>query len=125
MNDAKPLHERPCQTHREVNMRLISSEMDGNSAGDFARRLISERRTRDARLGPYLFGEPAWDMLLDLYAAHDEKKKLSVHSVCLASAAPPSTALRWLSRLESDRLIVRTPDATDRRRTLVELTPKA
>jgi hypothetical protein len=34
-----------------------------------ARRHYRLRRMRDQEFGPALFGEPAWDILLDLYIA--------------------------------------------------------
>lgn len=86
-------------------------------------RPTPDRRARDTRLGSHHFGEPAWDMLLDMFAAHDERKTLGVSSICLASAVPPSTALRCLARLVADGLVVRIADQNDRRRTAVELTP--
>jgi hypothetical protein len=40
-----------------------------------------------------LFADPGWDILLDLYAARQEGKQVSVSSLCIAAAVPPTTAL--------------------------------
>jgi DNA-binding MarR family transcriptional regulator len=85
------------------------------------RSTIKSRRLREDVFGENLFGEPAWDMLLDLYASHLEQKRVSVSSLQIASAVPGTTALRWMTRLESKGLILRHADPFDARRVFVEL----
>jgi hypothetical protein len=90
-----------------------------------ARQAYALRRKRAAIFGnPELFGEPAWDILLDLYIAHAEAKPVSVSSACIGSAAPPTTGLRWLGVLADEGLVVRENDPEDHRRVLVRLTRK-
>lgn len=72
-----------------------------------------------------LFGEPAWDILLDLYASEIEGKKVSISSACIASAVPATTALRWLNTLVELELVARSPDGADARRSNLELTTSA
>lgn len=89
-----------------------------------ARKAYSLRRKRQAIFGnPDLFGEPAWDILLDLFIAAGEGKPVSVSSACIGSAAPATTGLRWLGVLADEGLILREADAEDHRRVLVRLTP--
>ncbi len=90
----------------------------------FARQLHRERRLRDRLLSSDLFGEPAWDMLLDLYASHGEGRQVSVTSVCLAAAVPVTTALGHLKHLESLQWIFRV-STSDRRVSGIRLTPPA
>jgi hypothetical protein len=85
------------------------------------RSTIKSRRLRNDVFGENLFGEPAWDMLLDLYASHLEQKRVSVSSLQIASAVPGTTALRWMTRLEAKGLIKRHSDPFDARRVFVEL----
>lgn len=88
-----------------------------------ARKTYALRRKRAAIFGNLdLFGEPAWDILLDLFIAHAEGKPVSVSSACIGSAAPATTGLRWLGVLADEGLIVRENDAEDNRRVLVRLT---
>lgn len=88
-----------------------------------ARKAYALRRKRAAIFGnPELFGEPAWDILLDLFIAHGEGKSVSVSSACIGSAAPATTGLRWLGVLAEEGLIVRENDPQDNRRVLVRLT---
>lgn len=72
-----------------------------------------------------LFADPAWDMLLDLFAAAAEGRQVSVSSACIASGVATSTALRWVSELEEGGLLSRSPDPRDGRRTFLEIAPGA
>ncbi len=88
-----------------------------------ARKVYALRRKRAAIFGnPDLFGEPAWDILLDLYIAQGEGKSVSVSSACIGSASPATTGLRWLGVLADESLILREADAADHRRVMVRLT---
>ena len=87
----------------------------GEELGAFARLLHRERRTRDAYMSEGLFGEPAWDILLDLFASQAEGRMVPVSSACIAAAVPPSTALRYIAEMERRGLIKRAPSAQDRR----------
>lgn len=91
-----------------------------------ARTAYARRRERGTLFGESdLFGEPAWDILLDLYIAHGERKDVSVSSACIGSAAPPTTGLRWLGVLADQGLVEREHDPEDQRRVLVYLTERA
>lgn len=87
-----------------------------------ARKTYAMRRKRAAIFGDVdLFGEPAWDILLDLFIAHGEDKQVSVSSACIGSATPATTGLRWLAVLADQGLILRESDPQDQRRVLVRL----
>src|SRR3546814_17984132 len=67
----------------------------------FARELLRFRRLRDRYFAGDLFADPAWDMLLDLYAARSQNSHpVSVSSLCIASSVPATTALRWIKAME-------------------------
>jgi DNA-binding MarR family transcriptional regulator len=72
-----------------------------------ATRIYEMRRQRTEFWPAELFGEPAWDIMLDLYIRECEGREVNVTSVCIASSVPQSTALRWVSLLESNGLIER------------------
>lgn len=87
-----------------------------------ARKAYALRRKRAAIFGnPDLFGEPAWDILLDLFIAHADGKPVSVSSACIGSAAPATTGLRWLGVLADEGLVLRDNDPEDNRRVMVRL----
>lgn len=87
-----------------------------------ARAHLDARRARARFLPIDLFGEPAWDLLLDLFIAGEEGKGVSITSACIASGVPSTTALRWIGVLEERGLIARVPDPEDGRRIYVSLT---
>lgn len=89
-----------------------------------ARELYLGRRRRGRHLSADLFGEPTWDILLDLYAATREGRRVPTTSACIGADVPPTTALRWLRILESRGLVAREDDGRDGRRTFVYLTPR-
>lgn len=86
--------------------------------------LYRVRRLRDEILGKDLFGEPTWDILLDLYAMHQQGRECSVKSVCIASAVAPTTALRWFNVLLRKGLLTRLDDPRDGRRSIVHISEK-
>lgn len=87
------------------------------------RRTYKARRLRDEVFGDAtLFGEPAWDILLDAVDADIAGKSISISSVCAAAAVPPTTALRWITLLERKGLLLRIDDPEDRRRSFVRPT---
>ncbi|MFN3553523.1 MAG: MarR family transcriptional regulator [Novosphingobium meiothermophilum] len=89
---------------------------------EVARATYRDRRKRGEIFNdPALFGEPAWDILLDLFIAAKERKRLPVTSACIGAAVPATTALRWLTVLEDKGLIVRENDNADARRVFVRL----
>lgn len=89
-----------------------------------ALRIAHARRARTDAFNKSMFGEPAWDMLLELFINHDFGVRHSVGKLCELSGSPPTTALRWLDYLEKERLVSRHPHPTDRRTEFVELTEK-
>lgn len=86
------------------------------------RALLRLRRNRDRFFSAQLFADPAWDMLLELYACELGQQRISISSLCLGSAVPATTALRWITTLEQEKLVERRPDPTDGRRFFIQLT---
>jgi DNA-binding transcriptional ArsR family regulator len=89
-----------------------------------ARMIYAERRRRDRTFPADIFGEPSWDILLDLFVARGEGRRVPTTSACIGAHVPPTTALRWLRLLEGQGLIEREEDERDGRRTFVRLSTK-
>ena len=89
------------------------------------RQIQKLRHSRELLFSPDLFADPAWDMLLELYAAELGCTRLSVTSLCIASASPATTALRWINKLEEQGWVSREADQHDGRRSFIALTAKA
>ena len=89
------------------------------------RQMIANRQARSRFFDADLFGDPAWDMLLDLTAAHGEGAQVSVTSLCIAAGVPATTALRWLTQMVESGIFQRVPDPADRRRAFIAMSDKA
>lgn len=89
-----------------------------------ARNVLKLRRARERLLGQSLFGEPAWDILLELFVAHCDGKPVTVSAIAQASAAPTTTGLRYIALLVDAGLAERSKADHDRRTVLVALTAK-
>ena len=89
------------------------------------RRILKLRASRKTVFNDTLFADPAWDMLLDIYASHLEGRIEAVSSICIASGVPSTTAIRWIKLLEQQGWICRSPDPSDGRRCFLALTGKA
>ncbi len=89
------------------------------------RQIIRQRWLRGRYFDAKLFSDPAWDILLDLTAARIEGTKVSVTSLCVASGAPGSTALRWIDKMVEAGLLLRVEDTVDRRRAFISLSDEA
>jgi len=114
LNDVT-IHDTTISHQTELDLAMLADQLLA-IAGEL-------RRNQTAIFGnPELFGEPAWDILLDLYIAYVEDKPVSVSSACIGSAAPPTTGLRWLGVLAENDLVLREHDPEDQRRVLVRLT---
>lgn len=79
-------------------------------------------RRRERYLPPELLGEPAWQMLIELFVQFAGGAKVSTKSLCIISGIPDTTALRLIDKLDEAGLIKRTSSQADKRVTLVELT---
>lgn len=95
---------------------------DNAALSILASKEYHDRRLRKENFPGTVFGEPAWDILLDLFANGLQGKFVSITSACIAADVPATTGLRWVSILEKEGLVRKTPDANDRRRSWVGLT---
>ncbi|MEO8723968.1 MAG: MarR family transcriptional regulator [Sphingobium sp.] len=132
-------HGRPSVTHDKEAHRAGTSELfspaksytpppenlvghgEETIKAEQVRAVLRARRLRDQLLSGDLFADPAWDILLDLMAAHLEGNKVSVSSLCIAAAVPPTTALRWIQQLTDRGLLLRRADKQDGRRIFITL----
>lgn len=85
------------------------------------RRVIAARAARRRHFDADLFADPAWDILLELYALRCEQTRISVSKLCVGIGVPMTTGLRWMERLTKDGLITREADPFDARRVWVAL----
>lgn len=113
---ANPQEKFPSSYSETQRERVLAQEV---------RRILKRRRMRSSYFDAELFAEPAWDILLEVFAADLSEQRLSVSGACSTPAVPRTTALRWLRKLEEIGLIVRTPDPLESRREWVSLSTSA
>ena len=99
------------------------SLFDDELLARLAREEYELRRSRLCFFDDDLFSEPAWDILLDLFASAIEGRKISVTSSCIAAGVPRSTAMRYLTELEERGLVHRSGSESDGRVNHLALTP--
>lgn len=96
---------------------LGKAELLAEAKREFRASLLRETHFEDLP-----FHEPGWEILLDLYIAHVEGRRLHVTAIGLDGKIPVATLLRWLLLLQKSGLVSREPDPRDKRRVWVTLT---
>ena len=91
----------------------------------WADRLYAERRRRDALFPDALFGEPAWDLLLAMFAAREKGQAMILCRAYKAAGVSDTTGRRLLDRMEEEGLITRRRAPRSRKMRIVELTDMA
>ena len=86
------------------------------------RKTLKARALRGRFFNPKLFSDPAWDMLLQLYAAAIANRRTTTSRLAQRTGVPMTTTLRWIATLEGEGLITRFADRLDRRQVFLELT---
>lgn len=120
VND-KPISFRPAPagSFQPFPQKAVTQSLDIEPKA--VRELIKLRRLRDRYFASDLFADPAWDILLDLMASRLEHHQVSVSSLCIAAAVPPTTALRWIAAMTESGMLVRQNDPNDARRVFIGL----
>lgn len=84
--------------------------------------ILIARRGRDAVFGPDLFSEPAWDALLELYAAKLGRRRISLDDVARELDVPESTMARWIDVLTDQHIVETESDPVEPSRLWMSLT---
>jgi hypothetical protein len=117
-----PAHARiELQTRKLIENAERAAAMHSSDLTDFARHILAGRKERDRFFDPMLFSNPAWDILLNLYLADAEGKPVSVIDSCSVSTVPQGVALRWLSYLKQEEMVVEASDPSRPRNTVIRL----
>jgi DNA-binding transcriptional ArsR family regulator len=121
-----PILRSVATTEQAGELVFLGAESAASQKAELAlaRQTYALRRRRHRFLSADLFGEPTWDILLDLFIAVHEGRRVPTTSACIGAHVPPTTALRWLRILESRGLVEREEDGRDGRRTFVKLSKR-
>lgn len=93
----------------------------GSGVSEIVDGLLLINRERDRLLNQGMFGDPAWDIVLELTRAKLRGEAVPVSSACTASNAPLTTSLRWIRNMHKSGMLRRWNDPRDKRRDLIEL----
>lgn len=112
----------------EAQIKGLSQRVSGPSArpalsSSTIRSILRARQERSEHFSSTLFADPAWEILLELFALELEQRRVSVSKLCLSARVPTTTALRWIDKLHEEGLISRGEDPFDGRRIWVTLSP--
>jgi len=107
---------RPVGRARNGQARANSDEY-----GPIADMVMAARTARSRLFPRFMFGEPAWDVLLLLY----RDGNLSVADLARSSDTPLSTTGRWIDSLEDHELVKRMRCGDDRGEDRIELSDRA
>ena len=88
---------------------------------ELAKQLLAQRQARFDHFPAELFHEPAWDMLIALFIAHNDTRPTNVKALVAMADAPVTTSQRWIEHLHKLKLIDRVNDPADRRRIEISL----
>jgi DNA-binding MarR family transcriptional regulator len=88
-----------------------------------AKAILASRSHRRQRFGGIRFGEPAWDMILELYVASARGHAPNVSKLCAAGGRSMTTGLRHLEELEAAGYVRRQANDGDARSNLVVIQP--
>lgn len=86
-----------------------------------ARLSMASRNDRSKFFPRAMFGEPAWDLLLALYAHQGRSHALTISNLANIAQTPVTTALRWIDYLDEKGLVLRERSNIDRRASEIRL----
>ena len=101
----------------------VPASMRTNPDAALLRKLIRAESTRSMAIGGKALGDPAWNILLDLILASLEDRKVAVSSACIVAGVATTTALRLVTRMVDDGVLMRVPDENDGRRHFLAIEP--
>ncbi len=105
--------------------QLIEREKLQQIAVNAAIHFYQSRRARE-NLCPAenIFGEPAWDILLDLYIRQSHGETVNVRAAAIRCGASPATTLRWFSVLAKAGFVILDSEMSDNHQTIFRLSPE-
>jgi DNA-binding MarR family transcriptional regulator len=101
-----------------------SAKLSDDQLASRAQFIIHSRRIRARHFQRSMLGEPAWDVLLLVYAGDVSGDRLTPTKLARLTGTPPSTVSRWIEYLEQQQLVQREPHPNDKRIFFVRLLPQ-
>jgi DNA-binding MarR family transcriptional regulator len=92
---------------------------------ELARTILRSRKRRSDEFSATIFGEPAWEMLLELFVQESAGASTTTVLLHAGTKMPQSAVERWIRHLENCDLLVRRSHPVDPETEFVELTDDA
>lgn len=128
------MRNEPADPARAALQRLVErlrQDFEGGDGGGapfytaLAETMLRDAARRRDLFGRGCLGDPAWNILLDLFIQEQRGVSSGTFASSVASGAPAATGLRYLKELERAGHVERTKDPADARRVLVRLSASA
>jgi len=89
---------------------------------ELCHKLVASRRVIGEHLGYQICRDPVWGMMLELYLARHEKRRVFLWSLCVFANIPTTSAIRKVDDMQESGLVTRQPGIRDNRKVEVRLT---
>lgn len=99
--------------HGNDNLETPKPALHEMSPRAYFKALLMIRRTREQYFGSSLFGEPAWDIMLELMLARIDNREMKTSELGIIADALGTDARQLVDTLEKSRLIDRFHNAED------------
>jgi DNA-binding MarR family transcriptional regulator len=96
----------------------ITDPLDLSAVGNLA----AAREARKQHFNPALFSEGPWDIIVILYLADLEQRRVTASELYSGVGGAPTTCIRWTERLIHEGLVTKSMDPEDGRRIFLHLT---
>lgn len=92
---------------------------------DHVHSLLNARRGREVLFGRELFSDPAWDLILELYAAKLGNGRMSAPQLARSIGVSETIAYRWIAALVEAGIVFWNEKLSDSTETTLELSNEA
>jgi len=118
---AVPLRPRP-GAFQSFQAMLAKDMQCSEITEDHVLSVLASRRGREAAFGRELFADPAWDILLELFAANLGRRRMSRADLAKSVDIPEASLIRWVHALTARGLVVSIAEPFERETIFHELT---
>lgn len=113
-------------SHIRFELDAIQQELQAPQPRDpnlrQVRAYVAARANARSAFGEQMFSDPAWDMLVQLYAHDLAQRRITLSKLCAVARVATATGQRWIRQLEHSGHVERAADPLDARKCRIQLT---
>lgn len=110
------------RTQLDALQQELQSPRRGAASLGQVRAYLTARASARRAFGDAMFSDPAWDMLVQLYAHDLAQSRISLSALYIVARVPAATGQRWIRQLEHSGDVERAADPLDARKHRIQLT---